>query len=112
MPIVVTVPDAQMENIVTAHETGSQGSGLGYARKVGGHHPGYPAGAGVSVLYLELAGEIDAMNQSLWKCRKGMEMWQLVLLVLAIILLLFMIVWFGVLGGSLERLFGKVGELF
>ena len=85
---------------------------MGYAGKASGHHLGSIVGAGVFVLHLAAAGEINAMNSSLWKCRKGMEMWQLVLMVLAIILLLFMLAWYGVLGSSAEKLLGKVGDLF
>ena len=44
--------------------------------------------------------------------KKGMEMWQLVLMILAILLLLFMIVWYGALNNDLGDLFGKLGDLF
>jgi len=43
--------------------------------------------------------------------KKGMEMWQLVLMILAILLLLFMIVWYGALNNDLGDLFGKLGDL-
>ena len=41
-----------------------------------------------------------------------MEMWQIVLIILSVLLLLFMIVWFGQLGGDLKGLLGKLGEIF
>jgi len=43
--------------------------------------------------------------------KKAMEMWQLVLLILALILLLTVIVWYGVLGGEMGELLDKLGEL-
>ena len=43
--------------------------------------------------------------------KKGMEMWQLVLLILVLILLLAVIVWFGFLGGEIGSLLGKLGDL-
>ena len=43
--------------------------------------------------------------------KKGMEMWQLVLLILALILLLAVIVWYGFLGGEIDKLLGKLGDL-
>jgi len=43
--------------------------------------------------------------------KKGMEMWQLVLIILALILLLAVLVWYGVLGGHVEKLLGKLGDL-
>ena len=42
--------------------------------------------------------------------KKGMEMWVLILIILAIILLLAVLIWFGDLGGMLEKLLGKFGE--
>lgn len=44
--------------------------------------------------------------------KKGMEMWQLVFLILAIILLLFFLTWYGFLGKDLANLLDKFGELF
>lgn len=46
------------------------------------------------------------------KGKKGMEMWQLVFLILAIILLLFFLTWYGFLGKDLANLLDKFGELF
>ncbi len=43
--------------------------------------------------------------------KKGMEMWQLVFLILAIILLLFFLAWYGLLGKDLANLLDKFGEL-
>jgi hypothetical protein len=43
--------------------------------------------------------------------KKGMEMWQLVLIILVLILLLAVLAWYGVLGGELKGLFGKLGDL-
>jgi len=44
--------------------------------------------------------------------KKGMEMWVLVLMVLAIILLLAAIVLYSSLGSSMKELLTKFGELF
>ncbi|HLC81896.1 MAG TPA: hypothetical protein VJH68_04525 [Candidatus Nanoarchaeia archaeon] len=41
-----------------------------------------------------------------------MEMWQIVLIILSVLLLLFLLVWFGQLGGDLKGLLGKLGEIF
>lgn len=40
-----------------------------------------------------------------------MEMWMLVLLVLALIVLLAVLAWYGVLGGNIKSLTNKLGEL-
>ena len=39
-------------------------------------------------------------------------MWQLLMILLAVILLLFFVAWYGALGSDLGDLFGKLGELF
>ena len=44
--------------------------------------------------------------------KKGMEMWQLILIILAVIFLLFMIAWYGGLNESIKELLGKLGEMF
>jgi hypothetical protein len=44
--------------------------------------------------------------------KRGMEMWQLLLILMAVILLLFFIAWFSILGPELSDLFGKLGDLF
>jgi len=44
--------------------------------------------------------------------KKGMEMWQLVIIVLAIIFFLVMFIWYGVLGENLGDLFSKMRDLF
>ena len=44
--------------------------------------------------------------------KKGMEMWQIVFLLLAVLLLIFLIFWFGILGGQLGDLFGRLEEVF
>ena len=43
--------------------------------------------------------------------KKGMEMWQLILMILALVLLLFVIAWYGGLGGELSGLFDKLKGL-
>ena len=43
--------------------------------------------------------------------KKGMESWQLVLIILAALMLLFFIVWYGVLGGNIEELIDKFAGL-
>jgi uncharacterized protein YpmS len=44
--------------------------------------------------------------------KKGeMEVWQLVMIILAILLLLAFIVWYSFLGDSADSLFGKLGDL-
>jgi len=44
--------------------------------------------------------------------KKGMEMWQLVLIILALLLLFLVIGWYGGLGETLGGLFDKMGALF
>lgn len=44
--------------------------------------------------------------------KKGMEMWQLVLMILAILFLIFVLAWYGALGQNLQVLFTKMGDLF
>ncbi len=46
------------------------------------------------------------------KSKKGMDAWQLVLIVLAVLLLLFMLIWYGVLRQDLENLSSLFGGLF
>lgn len=41
-----------------------------------------------------------------------MEMWQLVMIILAILLLLFVISWYSGLNDQLDSLFGKMGGFF
>jgi len=43
--------------------------------------------------------------------KKGMEMWQLVLIILVLILLMAVLAWYGYLGGELKGFLGKLGEL-
>jgi len=43
--------------------------------------------------------------------KKGMEMWQLIMIILVLILLLAVLIWYGSLGESLKRLFEKMGDL-
>ncbi len=43
--------------------------------------------------------------------KKGMEMWEMVMLIAAVAFLLFIIVWYGLLDNDLGELFGKVGDL-
>lgn len=43
--------------------------------------------------------------------KKGMEFWQLVLIIIAALTLLFFIAWYGVLGGNLGSLIDKFGGL-
>lgn len=43
---------------------------------------------------------------------RGMEMWQLLLILSAVIVLLFFIAWYGALGKDLSSLLGKLGELW
>ena len=45
------------------------------------------------------------------KGKKGMEIWQLIFLVLAILLLVFALAWMSGLNGHLKGLFGKMGSL-
>ncbi len=45
------------------------------------------------------------------KGKKGMEMWQLVILVLALILLVVIIIWYGELGSNIKGLLGKLTNL-
>ncbi len=48
---------------------------------------------------------------TLFRGKKGMEMWEIVLIIIALILLIFMIVWYGSQGSMLDSLFGKLGNL-
>ena len=43
--------------------------------------------------------------------KKGMEMWQLVMIILALLLLFFALTWFTVLNNDLEGLLGGLGDL-
>jgi autotransporter translocation and assembly factor TamB len=43
--------------------------------------------------------------------KKGMEMWKLVSIILVIILLLFVLAWYGGLRGELSSLLERLGEL-
>jgi len=44
--------------------------------------------------------------------KRGMEMWQLVLIILVLILLLFVIGWYGGLNEGLGSLLDKLGGIF
>ena len=44
--------------------------------------------------------------------KKGMEMWQLVLIILAIVFLLFMLAWYGGLDQKISGLLNKFLDLF
>jgi len=44
--------------------------------------------------------------------KKAYEAWELIIMILAIALLLFVVVWFAVLNQDLGELFGKLGEWF
>lgn len=44
--------------------------------------------------------------------KKGMEMWQLVLIILAVILLLFVVAWYGSLNQEMGVLFEKLRGFF
>ncbi|MBT5397428.1 hypothetical protein HOL21_04400 [Candidatus Woesearchaeota archaeon] len=48
---------------------------------------------------------------NMFKDKKGMEMWQLVIIILSLILLLFVIAWYGGLRTQLVGLFDKLKEL-
>ena len=43
--------------------------------------------------------------------KKGMEMWQIVLLILVMIFLLAVIIWYGFLGGELKNLLNKFADI-
>ncbi len=44
--------------------------------------------------------------------KRGMEMWQLVLMILALVLLVFVLAWYGGLGKELKMLSEKLMGLF
>ncbi len=44
--------------------------------------------------------------------KKGMEMWQLVLMILALVLLVFILAWYAGLGTELKGLSEKLTEMF
>ena len=54
----------------------------------------------------------NAMSSTFFAGKKGMEMWQLVMLILAALLLFFMIGWYAGLGDKLTDLVQKMGALF
>lgn len=61
------------------------------------------------ILYLEFEREINAMK---WMNKKGeMEMWQIILIILAVILLFVMIMLFVNWSGSGEGLLKRLGDL-
>ena len=43
--------------------------------------------------------------------KKGMEMWMLVLMILAILLLIFVVAWYSGLNMGIESMFNKLGSL-
>jgi len=43
--------------------------------------------------------------------KKGMEMWEIVIIILALVLLLAVIIWYGILGGEIKSLFGIFEDL-
>ena len=47
----------------------------------------------------------------LFSNKKGMEMWQLVIMIIAVLFFLFVLVWYGLLNNELSTLFSKFGEL-
>ena len=48
----------------------------------------------------------------LFNNKKAMEMWQLVMLIMALLLLFALLAWYGASGQNLEVLFTKMGEVF
>ncbi len=46
----------------------------------------------------------------LFSNKKGMEMWQLVMMILAVLFFLFVLVWYGLLDKELSTLFDKFGS--
>ncbi len=44
--------------------------------------------------------------------KKGMEMWEIVLIIIALVLMLVLIVWYGFLKGSADNILSKVAEWF
>ena len=62
-------------------------------------------GFGSFIFYLQIAGKSYTMN------KKGMEMWYLIALIIAILLLLFAVAWYSGLGDKLSDLLSKLGEL-
>lgn len=69
------------------------------------------AGPGVFILYLDTKRKVDAMSKTVKLDKKGMEMWQLVMIILVLILLLAVLVWYGFLGGEIKGVLGKLGDL-
>ena len=43
--------------------------------------------------------------------KKGMEVWQLVMMILALILLIFLVAWYAGLNEGMSSLFKKLGDL-
>lgn len=52
------------------------------------------------------------MNLKLIKDKRGMEMWQLIFLILSVALLLFLTAWYFILNEDLGSLLGKIGDFF
>tara|TARA_Y100000310_G_C20701069_1_gene829929 strand:+ start:2847 stop:2987 length:141 start_codon:yes stop_codon:yes gene_type:complete len=44
--------------------------------------------------------------------KRGMEMWQIVLMVLAVLVLIAFLIWYNSLGNTTDSLLGKLGGLF
>ncbi|MBI2668533.1 hypothetical protein HYX14_01695 [Candidatus Woesearchaeota archaeon] len=44
--------------------------------------------------------------------KKGMEMWQLMMIILGVLLLLFLLSWYFLLNQDLGGLFARFGEMF
>ena len=44
--------------------------------------------------------------------KKGMEMWVLVMMILALLFFVLIVIWYGGLGTSLGDLFKKIGEMW
>jgi len=44
--------------------------------------------------------------------KKGMEMWEIVLIIIALVLMLTLIIWYGFLRGSADNILSKVLEWF
>jgi len=47
----------------------------------------------------------------IFKDKKGMEVWELVIIILAVVLLVFVIAWYGGLGTKMADLIKKISDL-
>lgn len=124
-PEHLIVIKAKPPSVVSAVKPGlprdeiQQKSKMAQSFYTGHYHFSYSAGIDIFGSDMEVAAGVDTMNkrakknppQNFWaffpRGKKGMEMWQLVLIVLALLLLLAVLAWYGGLNQELGTLLDK-----